>query len=318
VDKREFTADEAIRVDKFLANRLNQNRNQIEQLIKKGLVSINGKPAKKGGVKLKAGDKIEITIPKTEELTPKNADFEIPILYEDDDLLVINKPPGIVVHPAPSYKEATLVDWLKQKGYSLSTIAGDERFGIVHRIDKETSGALVIAKNNKTHEFLSRQLKDKSMGRYYIMLLNEPLKEAKCVEAPIARNPKNRLKMGIVKGGKEAKTLFVPVYENLAAAKLFTGRTHQIRVHLGKLGRYILGDTTYGKKEQKIPRVMLHARELYFTHPNGEKISIIAPVFDDFKNLLPKGIENEKISDLSSRFDSYDWLCDKQPADSQI
>jgi len=224
-------------------------------------------------------------------------------------VLVINKPPGIVVHPAPSYKEATLVDWLKQKGYSLSTIAGDERFGIVHRIDKETSGALVIAKNNKAHQFLAEQLKNKSMGRYYLMLLNEPLKEAKCVNAPIARNPKNRLKMGVVKGGKEAKTLFVPLFENLAAAKLFTGRTHQIRVHLTKLGRYILGDTTYGKKTQNIPRVMLHAREIYFTHPNGKKLSIIAPLFEDFKNYIPKGYENEKNNSLSDIFNAFDGMC---------
>ena len=309
MEKKRFTSDEAVRVDKFLAKKLNQNRNQIEQLIKKGLVSINGKPAKKGGIKLKIGDDIKVTIPAPEEITPKNADFEIPVIYEDEDLLVINKPPGIVVHPAPSYKEATLVDWLKQKGYSLSTIAGDERFGIVHRIDKETSGALVIAKNNKTHEFLSRQLKDKTMGRYYLMLLNEPLKEAKCVNAPIARNPKNRLKMAIVKGGKEAKTLFAPVFENLAAAKLFTGRTHQIRVHLNNIGRYILGDTVYGKKDQKAPRVMLHAREIYFLHPNGKKISIIAPMFEDFKSLTPKGFDDEKISDLSALFADYNGLC---------
>jgi len=227
-------------------------------------------------------------------------------------LLVINKPPGVVVHPAPSYKDATLVDWLKEKGYSLSTIAGDERYGIVHRIDKDTSGALVIAKNNKTHEFLSAQLKDKSMGRYYLMLLNEPLKEAKCVDAPIARNPKNRLKMAIVKGGRESKTLFVPIVENLAAAKLYTGRTHQIRVHLTKLGRYILGDTTYGKKEQKVPRVMLHAREIYFTHPNQKKLSIIAPMFDDFKNLMPKGFNDEEVSSISNLFTAYNGLCGKQ------
>ncbi|QCI29203.1 RluA family pseudouridine synthase [Caminibacter pacificus] len=309
--KKEIIATTNERVDKFLSKELNENRNQIEQLIKKGLVKVNSKPIKKGGVKLKQGDIIEITFPKTEEKESKKADFDIPILYEDEDLLIINKPPGVVVHPAPSYKEATLVDWLKQKGYSLSTIAGDERFGIVHRIDKETSGALVIAKNNKTHEFLSNQLKDKSMGRYYLMLLNEPLKEAKCVEAPIARNPKNRLKMAIVNGGKEAKTLFVPIQDNLTAAKLFTGRTHQIRVHLTKLGRYILGDTTYGKKEQKIPRVMLHARELYLTHPNGQKLSIIAPLFDDFKTLI-QGIDDEKISSLSNIFATYDGMCDKQ------
>ena len=306
---KKIISDKQQRLDKFLSQKLNISRNQIENLIKKGAVKVNEKQAKKGGIKLNTGDVIEINFPQKEEKETKNADFEIPILYEDEDVLVINKPPGIVVHPAPSYKEATLVDWLKQKGYSLSTIAGDERFGIVHRIDKETSGALVIAKNNKAHQFLSEQLKNKSMGRYYLMLLNEPLKEAKCVNAPIARNPKNRLKMGVVKGGKEAKTLFVPLFENLTAAKLFTGRTHQIRVHLTKLGRYILGDTTYGKKTQNIPRVMLHAREIYFFHPNGKKLSIIAPLFEDFKNYIPKGYENEKNNSLSDIFNAFDGMC---------
>ncbi len=303
-----IVADKNQRVDKFLSEYLKENRNQIEQLIKKGAVKINQKVAKKGGVKLKKGDIIEIDFPKKEEKEQKEVEFDIPILYEDEHLLVINKPPGIVVHPAPSVKEPTLVDWLKQKGFSLSTIAGDERFGIVHRIDKETSGALVIAKDNKTHEFLSKQLKNKSMGRYYLMLLNEPLKEPKCVNAPIGRNPKIRTKMGIVENGKEAKTLFVPVYENLTAAKLFTGRTHQIRVHLTTLGRYILGDKTYGKKNQD-KRVMLHAKEIYFLHPNGKKLSIIAPLFDDFKKNLPKGIKDEEINSISYFFDAHNRLC---------
>ena len=303
-----FIADKNERLDKFLAKKLNVSRNQIEQLIKKGYVKVNEKIITKSGYKLKENEKIEILPPKIEEKETKEANFDIPILYEDEDLLVINKPPGVVVHPAPSYKEATLVDWLKQKGYSLSTIAGEERFGIVHRIDKETSGALVIAKNNKTHEFLSNQLKDKSMGRYYLMLLNEPLKEVKCIDAPIGRNPKNRIKMAVVNNGKEAKTLFVPIFENLTAAKLFTGRTHQIRVHLTKLGRYILGDKTYGKKVQNINRVMLHAKEIYFSHPNGKKLSIIAPLFNDFKNLI-KGIDDEKIDNLSSFFNNYDRMC---------
>ncbi len=301
-------ANKEERIDKFLSEQLNIPRNQIQELIKKELVKINNKTIKKGGVKLKSGDLIEYTPLKPEIKEKKEVNFDIPILYEDEDLLVINKPPGIVVHPAPSVKEATIVDWLKEKGFNLSNIAGEERYGIVHRIDKETSGALVIAKNNKTHEFLSNQLKDKSMGRYYLFLLNHPLKEPICVDKPIARNPKNRLKMAVVKGGREAKTLFVPIENNLTAAKLFTGRTHQIRVHLNSIGRYILGDKTYGKKEQNIPRVMLHARELYFTHPNGKKLSIIAPLFDDFKNLI-KGIEDEKINNLSRYFDTHNRLC---------
>ncbi|GAB6045277.1 RluA family pseudouridine synthase [Caminibacter profundus] len=305
----EIIADKITRLDIFLSEKLQENRSQIENLIKKGFVKVNGKIAKKGGIKLKGKETIEITFPKIQEKETKEANFEVPILYEDEDILVINKPPGIVVHPAPSVKEPTLVDWLKQNGFTLSNIAGEERFGIVHRIDKETSGALVIAKNNKAHEFLSNQLKDKSMGRYYLMLLNKPLKEAKCVNKPIARNPKNRLKMAIVNGGKEAKTLFVPIFENLTAAKLFTGRTHQIRVHLTNLGRYIIGDKTYGKKNQNIKRVMLHAREIYLTHPNGKKLSIIAPLFDDFKQLIPKGNAYEKINNLSNFFSFYNGMC---------
>ena len=300
-----------MRLDKFLSDKLNQNRNQVQNLIKKGLVKINGNVVTKSGYKIKGDEDIKIS-KLNEQTKTKKVDFDIPILYEDEDLLVINKPPGIVVHPAPSVKEATVVEWLKSKGFSLSNLAGEERFGIVHRIDKETSGALVIAKNNKTHEFLSNQLKNKSMGRYYLFLLNQPLKEALCVDKPIARNPKNRLKMAVIPNGRAAKTLFIPIEQNLAAAKLYTGRTHQIRVHLNSIGRYILGDKTYGKKEQNTPRVMLHAKEIYFIHPNGKKLSIIAPLFEDFKNQL-KGIEYEtKIDNLSNKFTDFERMCKHQ------
>jgi 23S rRNA pseudouridine1911/1915/1917 synthase len=307
-----FIVDKIERADKFLSEKLQVSRNQVERLIKNSLVKVNGETIKKGGVKLQNGDKIEVET-KTAKSTPENyeVDFEIPVIYEDEDVLVVNKPPGVVVHPAPSVKEATLVDWLKSKNYRLSTLAGEERFGIVHRIDKETSGALLIAKNNKTHEFLSAQLKNKTMGRYYIMILNEPLKEAVCVDKPIGRNPKNRLKMACVSNGREAKTLFVPLYENVAAAKLFTGRTHQIRVHLNTLGRFIKGDVLYGKKAQKTPRVMLHAKELYFIHPSGEKLSIIATMFDDFKKNLPKGFHYEETESISNLFTAYNGLCGK-------
>ena len=303
-----FTSDTSTRIDKFLSQKLNIARNQIENLIKNSLVKVNGQIIKKGGVKLKANDLIEVTILQNSH-EKKEVDFDIPILYEDDDLLVINKPPFITVHPAPSEKDPTVVDWLKSKGFSLSTLAGEERFGIVHRIDKETSGALVIAKNNKTHAFLADQLKDKTMGRYYIMLLNIPLKETKCIKAPIGRNPKNRVKMAVLKNGKTAKTLFVPIEKNLTAAKLFTGRTHQIRVHLKHIGRYIKGDGVYGKKDA--PRTMLHAKEIYFTHPNGKKISIIAPLFDDFKKLL-KGYNYEENVSISNIFNDFLGMCNKQ------
>jgi len=224
---------------------------------------------------------------------------------------VVNKPSGLVVHPAPSVKEPTLVDWLVQKGISLSTISGEERHGIVHRIDKETTGALVVAKDNKTHEALSAQLQDKSMGRYYLALIDCPLKDDIVVDKPIGRNPKNRLMMSVVPEGRNAKTAFLKLLPGkhgveLIAAKLFTGRTHQIRVHLNTLGRHILGDDLYGFKSKrgKIPRVNLHAYLLYLVHPvSGKKMEFVAPLFDDMKVYISKNFDqgevDEKINPLT-------------------
>ena len=196
------------RIDKVLATVLKVSRNQVEKLVKDGLVSVNGKTITKNSVKVLEGDEIAYEFKEAQKREPVEIDFDVEILYEDDYLLVINKPSGLVVHPAPSVKEPTLVDWLVKKGISLSTISGEERHGIVHRIDKETTGALVVAKDNKTHEMLSEQLQDKSMGRYYLALIDCPLKEDVIVDKPIGRNPNNRLKMDVVPHGKAAKTAF--------------------------------------------------------------------------------------------------------------
>ena len=210
-----------------------------------------------------------------------------------------------MVDPAHSVTEPTLVDWLIHKGISLSTINGEERHGIVHRIDKETTGALVIAKENKVHEALSLQLQDKSMGRYYLALIDCPLKDNIVVNKPIGRNPNNRLKMDVVPHGRDAKTAFVKLLTSehgveLIAAKLFTGRTHQIRVHLNSLGRHILGDDLYGfkSKRDKISRVNLHAYLLYLTHPvSGEKMEFVAPLFDDMKIYLAKNFDQGEVDE---------------------
>ncbi len=304
----EIIAQKIDRLDKTLHKEINQPRNQVEHFIKKHGVKVNNKLIKKSGYKLKIGDIIEYIPIKTEEPTKENhdVDFDIDIIYEDDDLMILNKPPFLVVHPAPSVKEPTLVDWLKQKGVSLSTISGEERNGIVHRIDKETSGAILIAKNNEAHRALSAQLEDRSMGRYYLALIDIPLKENIIIDKPIGRDPKNRIKMAIVNKGREAKSAFVKLatspnknYE-LIGAKLFTGRTHQIRVHLKKISRHILGDTIYGfkSKKGKIGRVMLHARLIYFIHPStGEKIVKEAPLFEDFNNILKDAFIEEKINE---------------------
>jgi len=315
MDLQSFTVESAGRIDKILTDVLGESRNQVEQLIKEGLVSLNGKVILKTGKKLSIGDKVEYSF---KEVIPKTApviDFDVEIIYEDDVMMVVNKPAGLVVHPAPSVQEATLVDWLIHKGVSLSTISGEERHGIVHRIDKGTTGALVIAKTNEAHQKLSEQLQDKSMGRYYLALIDYPLKDSGIVEKPIGRNPNNRLKMDVVLNGKEAKSAFYKLTETkkqieLIAIKLFTGRTHQIRVHLESLGRHILGDELYGFKSKKdtIERVYLHAYKLYMTHPEtGKKMEFVAPLFSDMQTYIDKefkkGEVHEKIN--PNLIDSY-------------
>jgi len=315
MDLKSFEVKENGRFDKILTLELHQSRNQVEQLIKEGLVRVNNQTVIKTGKKLLEGDRITY---RFKEVVPKEAviiDFDVDILYEDEVMMVVNKPSGLVVHPAPSVKEATLVDWLIHKGISLSTISGEERHGIVHRIDKETTGALVIAKTNEAHQKLSAQLQDKSMGRYYLAVIDYPLKSNGIVEKPIGRNPRNRLKMDIRENGKAAKSAFCKLVESrshveLIAAKLFTGRTHQIRVHLESLGRHILGDTLYGfkSKTDTIKRVFLHAYKLYMYHPTtGDKMEFVAPLFPDMqdfiKNKFNQGEIDEKIN--PNLIDSY-------------
>jgi len=305
MSNEQFAALTAGRIDKVLAQALNVSRNQVEKLVKDGLVSVNGKTITKNSVKVVEGDEIAYKFKEAEKRAPVEIDFDVEILYEDEYLLVVNKPSGLVVHPAPSVKEPTLVDWLVKKGISLSTISGEERHGIVHRIDKETTGALVVAKDNKVHEMLSEQLQDKSMGRYYLALIDCPLKNNIVVDKPIGRNPNNRLKMDVVPHGKSAKTAFKKLVSTehgteLIAAKLFTGRTHQIRVHLNTLGRHILGDDLYGfkTKRDKISRVNLHAYLLYLVHPvTGERMEFTAPLFDDMKTYIMKYFDQDEIGE---------------------
>ncbi len=301
----QFIATASGRLDKILATQLDVSRNQVDKLVKDGFVSVNNTTITKSSFKVTEGNIISYSFKEAEKRVAPPIDFDVEILYEDEYLLVINKPSGLVVHPAPSVKEPTLVDWLIHKGISLSTISGEERFGIVHRLDKETTGALVVAKDNKVHEALSVQLQDKSMGRYYLALIDCPLKDDIVVDKPIGRNPKNRLKMDVVPDGRSAKTAFVKLLTShygveLIAAKLFTGRTHQIRVHLNTLGRHILGDDLYGfkTKRDKISRVNLHAYLLYLFHPvSGERMEFVAPMFDDMKAYIAKNFDQGEVDE---------------------
>lgn len=292
------------RLDIFLSKEHNQSRSAVSKLIKDGNVEINGNKTDKPSFKLSTGDTVHVHFPKPVITQPLEIDFDIEILYEDDDILVINKPADLVVHPAPSHQGPTLVDWLKKKNIRLSTISGEERHGIVHRIDKDTTGALVIAKNNEAHQKLSDALKDKSMGRYYLAIIDKPLKDSIIVEKPIGRNPNNRIKMGIRADGREAKSAFAKILPSsdekteLIAAKLFTGRTHQIRVHLASIGRSILGDTVYGNKQEANAPIYLHAYLLYLTHPKTEeKLLIKASLSARFDAFLKNHYDKEKIDE---------------------
>lgn len=323
-----FIVQSPNRLDKFLSLHIEASRNQIEQLIKKGFVKVDEKESKKTGLKLKVEQKVSVNFPETEISKTKDENFvkdslkgkEIKVIYEDEHILVVNKPYNLTVHDAPSVKDATLVDWLKLKNISLSTISGEQRHGIVHRLDKGTSGVMVVAKSNEAHTKLAKQLEDKSMGRYYLAIIDLPLKQNTIIEKPIARNPNNRLKMAIVENGKYAKSAFAKIalsknekYE-LIAAKLFTGRTHQIRVHISSISRHILGDNLYGFKGElnKINRFYLHAYSLYLYHPiTNEKMSFKADLPDDIEQFLNNNFEMENIDEkldenhIITCFDSF-------------
>ncbi|ADV46114.1 RluA family pseudouridine synthase [Nitratifractor salsuginis] len=303
----EIVVSEGGRLDKVLSAALGASRNQVARLIEAGAVSVEGIPAEKASRKVEPGERIAYRILEAPRRDSLPVEFDVEVLYEDEYLMILNKPAGVVVHPAPSVREPTLVHWLVQRGISLSTLAGEERHGIVHRLDKETSGALVIAKTNAVHQALSEELKSREMGRYYLALIDHPLKEDLTVDAPIARNPANRLKMAVVEGGREARTDFLKLAEGeegseLIAARLHTGRTHQIRVHLAKIGRHILGDELYGYRgaQGKIPRVFLHAARLYLTHPaTHRRLEVSAPIPEDMREYLRKHYTRSTIDETT-------------------
>jgi 23S rRNA pseudouridine1911/1915/1917 synthase len=315
-DVKEYICQKTERLDTFLASQIAQTRSQIAQLIKHEAVSVDNKLVARPGVKLKVGQKVHIVFPEA-KIDQVNSNLlnevewakNVEIIFEDDDVLVINKPSGVTVHPAPSVNEPTLVDWLKFKGIRLSTISGEERHGIVHRLDKGTSGAMVIAKNNESHEFLSKQLQDKTMGRYYLAIIAPPLKDdITTIESNIGRSSTNRLKMASgLEHGKAAKTKFKQLLLSndqkmqLIACKLFTGRTHQIRVHLESLHRHIVGEHLYAQspKMEKSERILLHAYVIYFIHPRTKELLSFEAKYDKYmKNFIEKKFDMEKINEV--------------------
>lgn len=289
--------DEESRLDIFMANSLEEySRSYLQKLISDGLVEKNGIRTNKKNVRLKTGDVIRLTIPEPEPLEVAAQDIPLDIVYEDEGLLVVNKAKGMVVHPAPGNREGTLVNALLYHCDRLSSINGIIRPGIVHRIDKDTTGLLVVAKTDQVHRSLARQMEAHEVRRVYYAVVEGVLKEESAtIEAPIGRDPNNRLRMAVVENGKRAVT-HVEVIRRFRDATLVkclleTGRTHQIRVHLAMTGHPIIGDTLYGRRKSKhaFDRQALHAKQLSFYHPLLERsFRCTCPMAPDMKKLILK------------------------------
>ena len=285
------------RLDAFLASSLDGlTRSQATRLIESGEVAVNGRAVGKS-YKLAGGEDIAVTLPEPEPVEAVPQDIPLDVVYEDADVIVVNKPSGMVVHPAPGHPDGTLVNALLYHcAGTLSGIGGALRPGIVHRIDRDTSGLIIAAKNDAAHQYLSAQLADHTLARTYECIDVGALREDRgTVDAPIARHPTDRKRMAVVAGGREAVTHWeviarYPGYTHVRC-RLETGRTHQIRVHMAYIGHPILGDTVYGAKKE-VPGLTgqcLHAVGLRFLHPRThEVVELSCPLPDEFTRMLQK------------------------------
>lgn len=296
---RELTAateHAGVRLDAFLSADGALTRSQAARLIAEGRVRVNGKPAAKSA-RLSGGETVTVDVPQLRETALPPQDIPLDVVYEDDDVIVVNKPTGLVVHPAPGHPDGTLVNALLHHcGDSLSGIGGEKRPGIVHRIDRDTSGLIIAAKNDAAHLALSAQLKDHSLSRTYECLVTGNMKQdSGTVDAPIGRSSADRKKMAVVPTGRRAVTHWEVVarYPGVThlRCRLETGRTHQIRVHMAHIGHPILGDTVYGAKKP-VPGLTgqcLHAAGLRFVHPRtGEPVELHCPLPPEFTAMLQK------------------------------
>lgn len=288
--------DAGARLDQFLAGRTELTRSRVLQLIEQGCVRVDGAASGKAGLKLRAGQEVEMEVPSAKPAQVEAQDIPLLILYQDADIAVVDKPCGMVVHPAAGNEDGTLVNALLYHLDGLSGIGGEMRPGIVHRLDKDTSGLLIVAKNDRAHLSLCAQFKERTMEKHYLALATGRMREERGrIDAPIARHPTDRKRMAVVAGGREAQTEY-RVLEWLRGASyldvhLLTGRTHQIRVHMQHIGHPLVGDPIYGAKHPAIrtDRLMLHAHTLRVRHPStGEEMTFTSEPPADFLSVIQK------------------------------
>jgi len=290
------------RIDKYLAARLNNaSRSEVQRLIADARVTVNGEPAK-ASYKVQQGDRIVVFVPAAHEPGPVAEPIPLDVVYEDEHLIVVNKPPHMVVHPAPGHAGGTLVNALLARYPELASAGGD-RSGIVHRLDRDTSGLIVVARSEKVRRALQRQFQDREIYKAYLALVHGLVQPSWArIEAPIARDPAHRQRMAVVRGGREAVTEY-HVLESfshsmgaaagdycLVRAEPHTGRTHQIRVHLASIGHPLVGDPVYGPRRRThlpLARQFLHAEQLGFRHPvSGSRVQFAAPLPPDLGHVL--------------------------------
>jgi 23S rRNA pseudouridine1911/1915/1917 synthase len=296
------------RLDVFLCKEIGLSRSQTDKLIKGGMVRLNNGKAKPG-YRIKRDDRIIVIVPPAKEMTAKPEDIPLNIIYEDKDIIVLNKPPGIVVHPAAGNAEGTLVNALLHHCRDLSGIGGTVRPGVVHRLDKDTSGLIVFAKTNEAHLNLSQQIKDREVKKTYLALVYGRMKkDSGIIDAPLGRHPVHRKKMAVISSAnlkkREALTHYWIIKRfkgyTLVELDLKTGRTHQIRVHLSHIGYPVIGDKTYSRKKDDIgaSRQMLHASRLCFNHPiTGKYMEFKAGIPGDMEKVLEALVEDKSGKD---------------------
>ena len=269
-----YKNDKDTRIDLFLSNNTSYSRSQVSKLISKGMINKNGSPVLKVSEKITNNDEIKITELKLDsEIRP--AKLNLDIRYEDEDFIVISKDEGIIVHPSDTYQGVTLVSGIIDKYPEIASVGESQRPGIVHRLDKETSGLIIIAKKNESYEKLKLKFKSREIEKEYIAIVSGPIKNKGIIEAPIGRHPTNKIKRALIESGKNAYTSYEKIDGNndisMLKVNILTGRTHQIRVHLSSIGCPIVGDNLYSSNKNNAARLYLHSIRIKFNHPSNNK-----------------------------------------------